>query len=48
MPRTFTSERMIAIWSIAKEYGFTNMETFWTEMKEEGWDFYDVLRLASP
>jgi hypothetical protein len=44
----FTSGRMKAIWAVAKANGFNNMKDFWAFADEVGWDFYDVLGIASP
>lgn len=47
-PRLFTSGRQDAVWRVAKEYGFKRLDDFWGYARREGWDYYDVLQIASP
>lgn len=44
----FTSGRMLVIWAVAKGYGYTSLKEFWAFAEGQAWDFYDVLKIASP
>ncbi len=44
----FTSKRMEAVWKVARQEGYRNLKGFWEFAGEQGWNFYDVLEIASP
>lgn len=46
--RAVTGGRMSAIWRVAKDEGFNNLREFWAYAHGLGWNFYDVIRIASP